>query len=89
MVDPIWDLERAIACREGRRREDDWLHEHEFQGMDLEGRRLSKDDLKKLLDKLYTIRGWDLTTGIPSRQRLEKVGLKDIADELERQGLYN
>jgi aldehyde:ferredoxin oxidoreductase len=88
MVDPIWDLERAIACREGRRKKDDWLHDHEFQGMDLEGRYLTESDLRNLLDQLYTFRGWDLQTGVPTKQRLEKIGLKDVAQELDEMGFY-
>jgi aldehyde:ferredoxin oxidoreductase len=88
MLDPIWDLERAIACREGRRRTDDWLHEYNFQGMDKEGRRLLKDDLKKLLDDLYNLRGWDLSTGIPTKEKLESVSLIDVAKDLERRGFY-
>jgi aldehyde:ferredoxin oxidoreductase len=88
MVDPIWELERAIACREGRRRNDDWLHDHEFQGMDLEGRYLSENDLRNLLDQLYTSRGWDLQTGVPTKQRLEKIGLTDVAQKLDEMGFY-
>jgi aldehyde:ferredoxin oxidoreductase len=39
----------------------------------------------KLLDRYYTIRGWD-KEGLPKRSHLEKLGLKKIADELESLG---
>ncbi len=80
--DPIWNLERCIHVREGRRRKHDtwndavykykewaWTSKQEFEG--------------KVLDEYYTRRGWDLATGIPRRSTLEKQGLKKIADELE------
>jgi len=89
MLDTVWDLERAISSREGRRRKDDWLNEYDFKGMDLEGRRLKKQDLTYLLDEFYSIKGWDLSSGIPTREKLEKVDLKDVADELDKLGLYS
>ena len=88
MMDTLCDLERAIACREGRRREDDWLHDHEFQGMDLEGRRLRSEDLRGLLDEFYALRGWDPATGVPTKRKLKEAGLGDISGELDRMGLY-
>jgi len=88
MMDALCDLERAIACREGRRREDDWLHDHEFQGMDLEGRRLRREDLTALLDEFYALRGWDPSTGVPTRRKLAEDGLGDVAAELDRMGVY-
>jgi aldehyde:ferredoxin oxidoreductase len=57
--------------------------------MDLEGRRLKKQDLNYLLDEFYSIKGWDLSSGIPTREKLEKVDLKDVADELDKLGLYS
>jgi len=89
MMDVLCDLERAIACREGRRREDDWLHDHEFQGMDLEGRRLRREDLTGLLDEFYVLRGWDQATGVPTRRKLVEDGLGDVSAELDRMGLYS
>jgi len=40
-----------------------------------------------LLDEFYELRGWDKTTGRPTREKLEELGLKDVADELEKLGL--
>ena len=35
-------------------------------------------------DEYYEIRGWDIKSGIPTRDSLEEVGLKDVADDLEK-----
>ncbi len=35
------------------------------------------------MDDYYNARGWDLETGIPKREKLEELGLKYLADELE------
>lgn len=78
-----WNLERAIACREGRRREDDWLLPGYFDMVDQLGHTIDRDELGKAMDKYYELRGWDLETGIPIRRRLGGLGLEDVADELE------
>ena len=41
-----------------------------------------EQDLKVMLDEYYTVRGWDLDTGIPSRQKLVELGLDYVADQL-------
>ena len=43
-------------------------------------------DLEPMLDEYYRIRGWDVATGLPKRERLERLGLGDIADALEAMG---
>jgi len=37
-----------------------------------------------MLDQYYDFRGWDRETGIPTRERLLELGLKDIADDMEK-----
>lgn len=37
---------------------------------------LTKDDFKKTLDDYYDERGWDIRTGIPTIEKLEKLGIK-------------
>jgi aldehyde:ferredoxin oxidoreductase len=39
-----------------------------------------------MLDDYYEARGWDKETGLPTRAKLESLGLKEIADELESIG---
>jgi aldehyde:ferredoxin oxidoreductase len=42
--------------------------------------------LPQMLDEYYEARGWDPKTGLPRRAKLESLGLKEIADELDQQG---
>jgi aldehyde:ferredoxin oxidoreductase len=42
------------------------------------------DEWNDAVDLMYEARGWDLTTGWPLREAGEAVGLKDIADEMEK-----
>jgi aldehyde:ferredoxin oxidoreductase len=39
-------------------------------------------DLPRMLDEYYAFRGWD-TNGVPTREKLEELGMKDIADALK------
>lgn len=81
-MDPIFNIERCIHVREGRRREHDmypdWIYKLDSWKW------TSKEEFSKVMDEYYKARGWDLKTGIPKRSTLEKLGLKKIADELEK-----
>jgi aldehyde:ferredoxin oxidoreductase len=46
------------------------------------GQLISKEDLKVMLDEYYTLRGWNLNTGIPTREKLVELGLDYVADQL-------
>ena len=41
-----------------------------------------------MLTEYYRMHGYDLKTGITARERLESLGLKFVADELEALGPY-
>ncbi|MBI2910231.1 MAG: hypothetical protein HYX92_21525 [Chloroflexi bacterium] len=77
-----FNLERAILAREGRRREHDvaW---NDFY-MDLFSSWVDRDKLNAVIDDYYRARGWHVDTGIPTREKLEQLGLGDVAAELER-----
>jgi len=88
-------LERAIMVREGRRRGDDtltdkWFTEprENYPAPKASGefvpvtRTIDRDKFEKLKDAYYDERGWDVKTGIPTRTKLEELGLRDVADEL-------
>jgi aldehyde:ferredoxin oxidoreductase len=75
--DRISCLERVINVREGLRREDDQLpkrltHEPIATGPSKGG---LVNDLEKMKDEFYQVCGWDLRTGIPTRERVEKLGI--------------
>jgi aldehyde:ferredoxin oxidoreductase len=39
-----------------------------------------------MLNEYYQVRGWDTKTGLIPRRKLEELGLRNVADELERMG---
>jgi len=73
--------------REGRTQRDDESIRPYFQKPDRNGVLLDTVKFVRLLDEFYELRGWDKTTGRPTREKLEELGLKDVADELEKLGL--
>jgi aldehyde:ferredoxin oxidoreductase len=43
-------------------------------------------ELEEMLDQYYEARGWDKSTGHPTRSTLESLGLAAVADELAAMG---
>jgi len=86
----IIHLERAFNMREGMRREDDNIPAR-FREEPLPPDSLSSAgsvfELDPMLDDYYEARGWDQTTGWPGRSKLSSLGLDDIADSLESDGI--
>lgn len=76
------NLERAILVREGRRRKHD-LSWNNFYYKLFESW-MDKDSLNIVMDEYYRARDWDIATGIPTRRKLEQLGLKEVADELAK-----
>ena len=81
------NLERAFLAREGITRDDDDLGEKIFKepvpSGPHKGDIMERDKFEKMKSDFYTVRGWDVETGIPSRKKLEELGLDYVADELE------
>ncbi len=83
----IVNLKRAFNVREGITRRDDTLPERFTREPMPEGPgRGQVVDLERMLDEYYELRGWDLETGFPTRERLEELGLSDVAEELAGAG---
>ena len=88
----IWNLRRAIMIkRENRTREDDTVNEPYFKkaipclmgtGVGLSCGPIDKIKFEALKDRYYKLRGWNIETGWPTREKLEELGLQDVADEL-------
>jgi aldehyde:ferredoxin oxidoreductase len=82
----INNLAKAFNVREGFKREDDTLPERlmtePLKAGASKGQVISKEDLKKMLDEYYTARGWDISAGVPTREKLTELGLEYVADEL-------
>ena len=48
---------------------------------------VDRQQFERMKDDYYALRGWDVATGLQTRLTLEGLGLKDVADDLERRGL--
>jgi aldehyde:ferredoxin oxidoreductase len=44
------------------------------------GAKLDRAEFEKMRNEYYTLRGWDVETGYPTRAKLEELGLSDLAD---------
>ncbi len=55
-----------------------WIYEHTH------GRSLDRDQFEDWKTRFYRFEGWDPKTGWPTRKGLESLGLKAVADELEK-----
>lgn len=87
----IWNLRRAImVLRENRHRDEDIISKDLFEKASRFPEGLSEPlDRKKfeaLKDRYYRLRGWDVDTGRPTRVKLEDLGMKTVADDLENAG---
>ena len=90
VADRIYSLIRAFWIREyggnwGRHMDIPparWFKEPLTKGP-FAGKHLDSEGYEKLLSTYYEIRGWD-ERGIPKRSTLEKLGLSDVATELEK-----
>jgi aldehyde:ferredoxin oxidoreductase len=61
-----------------------WFTEPFSQG-EFKGASLDKSRYEKMLSWYYELRGWD-ENGVPTMETLEKLGLKDVTEELEQNG---
>jgi aldehyde:ferredoxin oxidoreductase len=81
----IFNLERAFNIRQGARKELDMPPEHEqyIEADLLALTKVTPESMKEYFEDYYQARGWDVDTGIPTRAKLEELGLGYVADELE------
>ena len=84
----VWNWLKAANVREGFSRKDDKLPESWFEKpafMDYTGKvEITKEIADKFLDYYYDERGWDVEKGVPTREKLLDLGLKNVAEDLER-----
>jgi aldehyde:ferredoxin oxidoreductase len=80
------NLAKAFNVREGFARTDDSFPERlmtePLKAGGSQGQVISKDDLNGMLDEYYAARGWDVTTGLPTKAKLIELGLGYAADDL-------
>mgnify|MGYP000716384541 CR=1 FL=1 len=83
----IHNLRKAFNVREGLARKDDTLPERLLKEPMPDGPAKGHVvELEPMLNEYYQLRGWDVKTGLQKRETLEKLGLKDVADQLEKMG---
>lgn len=72
----------------GFARQDDYpperFMEEPIKSGPMQGERLRKEDWDKMLDEYYSLRGWDPSTGWPTRETLTRLDLEECVEMLER-----
>jgi aldehyde:ferredoxin oxidoreductase len=95
MAERVFNLERAIQIRNWNRSRavdeqvipyfssiENWVNPVIGVGVGLDRAKFGK-----LMDKYYTLRGWDVATGRPTATKLRELGLADVGAELAKRGL--
>jgi len=93
----IFNLERAIMAREGRRKKDDTVADYYFKVPEEEvavwelkrtpSPVVLSEEFEKMRNEYYQLRGAVLETGVPSKKKLQELDLDDVAMELEKLGI--
>jgi aldehyde:ferredoxin oxidoreductase len=80
------NMMRAFNAREGLDRKDDRAAEKIFKplkGGVSNGWKIDRDEFESAIDTYFKMCGWDVETGVPTRDKLEELGLDWVADQLE------
>jgi aldehyde:ferredoxin oxidoreductase len=86
-----FSIEKAYNTRCGATRADDMIPARFFEeplrgGGPSGGTVVERDKFDRILEEYYEDRGFNPETGLPTRAGLERLGLKDIAGDLEARG---
>jgi len=82
----VLNMARAFNIREGITAEDDWLPERFFHPQTsgpLSKVSVKHDELKEAKRIYYRMMGWDEETGVPTRGKLEELGIGWVAEDLK------
>jgi len=86
LVERRLNMMRAFNAREGLDRQHDKLPEKFFdkalKGGVSDGWKIDRDEFETALDTYFKLCNWDVETGIPTRAKLEELGLDWVADQL-------
>ena len=79
------NLERAYIAREGFRRKDDTIPRRMLEEPveDAHIPAIGKENMDIMLDDYYTLRGWDVETGIPKEDKLRELDLDFAINDLK------
>jgi len=78
----IYQLMRAMTCRFGVTPADDRLPTLAVQPIDGGGQQGHAPNLVKMLPEYYQLRDWDIASGLPSRKRMESLGMAELIGTL-------
>lgn len=78
----MWNVKRALNIRLGWSRAGEKLPKLLMQSLAEGGTEGNVPDMETLLRDYYHHRGWDMRTGKPGRERLQTLGMEDIAADL-------
>ncbi len=85
----IVTLERCFNARLARSRKDDRLPWRVMNDpSSTSGAVNSQEELDEMLDQYYELHGWNVKTGLPTREALERLYLDDVANDQEALGLF-
>ena len=76
-----WNLKRCINIRMGLNKANDKLPQAFLKPLPDGGSAGYTIPFDEMLDAYYSAREWDKLTGIPNRDKLEKLGLKELVKE--------
>jgi len=83
----INNVAKAFNMRQGLDKSDDTLParlmEEPLKAGGSKDHAITREELEKMLTEYYTQRGWHPETGVPTRAKLEELGLAQIADQLK------
>ncbi len=86
----VFTLIKMYTVRQGLNRRDDAFPERFYSEPLPEGPSkgavVPRETIDALLDEYYGLRGWDKGLGVPTKQKLEELGLGDMADALAMPG---
>jgi aldehyde:ferredoxin oxidoreductase len=77
------NMMRAFNAREGFDRKDDLIPEKLFKplkGGASDGWKLDRAEIETALEKYYEISGWDVSSGLPTKEKLEELDLGWVVD---------
>lgn len=82
-VDRLWVLERSILARQGHTRDDDMLCDSVFEEYGRYSENVNEANFLSSLEEYYGMRNVDPATGQVRKSEYSRLGLDDVAAELE------
>lgn len=79
----IYNLERTMNAVDGITRKDEVLPPSQFEPLPTgpkKGERIDPKELEEAKTEYYRVRGWNEETGLPTTEKLRKLGLEDLAN---------